>query len=64
MDLKFNLQKSTLGDITSISYVLSSVSSVFAGPLARHIGLVNTMVFTHLPSSAAVLLFPAPSGVI
>ena len=59
---KFQLSKSTLGDITSISQILSSISTVFAGPLARHLGLINTMVFTHLPSSAAVLLFPLPQG--
>jgi MFS family permease len=63
MDRKFHLPKSTLGDITSISYFLSSCSTVFAGPLARHLGLINTMVFTHLPSSAAVLFFPLPQGV-
>ncbi|KAN0116703.1 MFS general substrate transporter [Hyaloscypha variabilis] len=63
MDKKFDLRKSTLGDITSISYVLSSCSTVFAGPLSRRLGLINTMVFTHLPSSAAVLLFPLPSSI-
>lgn len=63
MDQKFNLPKSTLGDITSISYFLSSCFTVGAGPLSRRLGLINTMVFTHLPSSAAVLLFPAPSGI-
>ncbi|MCJ1359038.1 MAG: hypothetical protein MMC33_009038 [Icmadophila ericetorum] len=62
IDRKFHLAKSTLGDITSISYILSSTSTVFAGPLAKHLGLINTMVFTHLPSSAAVLLFPLPQG--
>jgi MFS family permease len=64
MNQKFHLPKSTLGDITSISYFLSSCSTVFAGPLARRLGLINTMVFTHLPSSAAVLLFPAPRGIV
>jgi len=63
MDLKFHLPKSTLGDITSVSYFLASLSTIFAAPLARRIGLVNTMVFTHVPSSAAVLLFPAPNSV-
>ena len=63
IDRKFNLSKSTLGDITSISYFLSSCSTVFAGPLARHLGLIKTMVFTHFPSSTAVLLFPIPQGV-
>ncbi|KAK3386699.1 major facilitator superfamily domain-containing protein [Podospora didyma] len=63
MDQKFHLPKSTLGDIFSASYFLSTCSNIFAGPLARHIGLVNTMVFTHVPSSAAVLLFPLPQSV-
>ena len=63
MDQKFSLAKSTLGDITSVSYILSSVSTVFAAPLARRLGLINTMVFTHLPSSAAVLIFPLPHSV-
>lgn len=61
MDQKFDLPKSTLGDVLSVSYFLCSASTIFAGPLARHIGLVNTMVFTHIPSSTAVLLFPLPS---
>jgi hypothetical protein len=63
MDQKFHPRKSTLGDITSISYILSACSTVFAAPLARRLGLVNTMVFTHIPSSAAVLMFPFPSGI-
>lgn len=63
MDQKFHQSKSRLGDITSASYFLSSCSSIFAGPLSRRLGLINTMVFTHLPSSAAVLLFPIPSSV-
>ncbi|KAH8178536.1 major facilitator superfamily protein [Sarocladium implicatum] len=64
LDRKFHLSKSRLGDIMSICYILGAVSTVFAGPLARHLGLVNTMVFTHVPSSLAVLLFPAPSGLV
>ena len=60
MDNKFHPAKSTLGDITSVSYGLSAFGAVFAGPLARKIGLINTMVFTHVPSSAAVLFFPLP----
>lgn len=63
MDKKFHLRKSTLGNITSVSYFLASCSTVFAGPLSRHLGLINTMVFTHLPSSAAVLFFPLPQNV-
>ncbi|EME39863.1 hypothetical protein DOTSEDRAFT_74680 [Dothistroma septosporum NZE10] len=60
MDSKFHPSKATLGDLTSISYFLTAIGGIFAGPLARKIGLVNTMVFTHIPSSAAVLVFPLP----
>ncbi|KAK0736485.1 major facilitator superfamily domain-containing protein [Apiosordaria backusii] len=63
MDKKFHLNKSALGDMLSTAYILSSFSNIFAGPLARYIGLVNTMVFTHIPSSTAVLLFPLPKTV-
>ncbi|KAM0718661.1 hypothetical protein Q7P37_005732 [Cladosporium fusiforme] len=61
LEREFQPSKATLGDVTAISYLLAAISSVFAGPLARRIGLINTMVFTHVPSSAAVLLFGLPS---
>ena len=61
VDRKFQVSKSTLGDVLSASYFLCTVSTIFAGPLSRRIGLVNTMVFTHIPSSAAVLFFPFPA---
>ena len=38
--------------------LLSALSFLLAAPLARRIGLVNTMVFTHLPSSLATLAIP------
>ncbi|KAM5474484.1 hypothetical protein MauCBS54593_002059 [Microsporum audouinii] len=60
---KFGLAESYLGDIMSICFLLMALSTVFAGPLARRLGLINTMVFTHLPSSLAVLLFPIPQSV-
>jgi len=60
LDLKFQPSPSTLGDVTSIAYFLGAICAVFAGPLAHRIGLINTMVFTHVPSSAAVLFFPLP----
>lgn len=60
IDRKFHVAASTIGHIMSISYFLAAFSTIFAGPLANRIGLINTMVFTHVPSSAAVLLFPLP----
>ncbi|KAF2636220.1 MFS transporter-like protein [Massarina eburnea CBS 473.64] len=63
VDQKFHLSKSTLGDITSASQFLCAVSAIFAGPLSKHIGLINTMVFTHLPSSIASAFIPLPNSV-
>ncbi|DAA79146.1 TPA_exp: putative MFS transporter [Trichophyton benhamiae CBS 112371] len=60
---KFGLAESYLGDIMSICFLLMAISTAFAGPLARRLGLINTMVFTHLPSSLAVLLLPVPQNV-
>ncbi|KAK3704625.1 hypothetical protein LTR37_013724 [Vermiconidia calcicola] len=64
IDEKFSPSKAALGSITSAAYLLAAISAVFAGPMARKIGLINTMVFTHIPSSAAVLVFPLPSNFI
>lgn len=45
--------------------VLNAVSHVAAAWLARRIGLLNTMVWTHLPSSLLLVAAPAaPSGAI
>ena len=44
VDEKFSPRKSTLGDVNSVAYVLGAISTVFSGPLARKIGLVNSMV--------------------
>ncbi|OAL07669.1 MFS transporter-like protein [Phaeosphaeriaceae sp. SRC1lsM3a] len=63
VDQKFHLSKATLGDITSASQFLCAFSAIFAGPLAKKIGLINTMVFTHLPSSIASAFIPLPSSV-
>jgi len=64
LDRKFHLTKAALGHIMSVAMILATVSTVFAGPLCNYLGLLNTMVFTHIPSSAAVLFFPVPNGLV
>ncbi|KAJ3544985.1 hypothetical protein NM208_g2749 [Fusarium decemcellulare] len=64
LDRKFHLPKARLGDYMSAALIVGTITTVFAGPLSRHLGLLNTMVFTHLPSSLSVLFFPAPSGLV
>ena len=63
VEQKFHVSKTTLGDITSASQFLCAFSAMFAGPLAKRIGLINTMVFTHLPSSIASTFIPLPKTV-
>jgi MFS family permease len=55
---RFGLSAATAGTIFFWTGVMSASSYLVAVPLARRIGLVNTMVFTHLPSNVLLLLTP------
>jgi MFS family permease len=56
--LKFGVEPAVLGAIFFGANILAAVSSLSAVPIARRIGLVNTMVFTHLPSNILLILVP------
>lgn len=56
--VRFGVDPATLGAIFFAANILAGVSALAAGWLARHIGLVNTMVFTHLPSNLLLILVP------
>ncbi len=53
---KFGLSLSSAGLFFFWTGVLSAVSFPVAAWLSRRIGLVNTMVFTHIPSSLCLIL--------
>jgi MFS family permease len=55
---RFGADEGTLGVIFFGANVLAGVSALSAGWLARRFGLVNTMVFTHLPSNVLLVLVP------
>ncbi len=55
---KFQLSTAIAGTIFFWTGVLSAFSYLIAARVAHRIGLVNTMVFTHLPSSVLLLLIP------
>jgi predicted MFS family arabinose efflux permease len=55
---RFGLSLATAGAIFFWTGVLSALSYFVAAWIARHIGLINTMVFTHLPSSICLMLVP------
>jgi MFS family permease len=59
---RFDVAEQELGLIFFAVHILNACSHLGAAWLARRIGLVNTMVFTHLPSSLFLMAVPfAPS---
>lgn len=56
--LRFGTPLSALGPLFAAANVLSALSFVAAARLAKRFGLLNTMVFTHLPSNVLLLLVP------
>jgi len=53
---KFGVDLTTLSIIFSIAGVLTAISFFFAAKIADKIGLINTMVFTHIPSNILLIL--------
>lgn len=58
LHLKFGMEPAALGGIFLGANLLAGVSALAAGWLAGRIGLINTMVFTHLPSNLLLMLVP------
>jgi len=56
--LRYKTDINALGGIFFGANLLSALSFLAAPPIARRIGLLNTMVFTHLPSNFLLLLLP------
>jgi MFS family permease len=56
--LRFGLTPERLGLIFFIANLISGVSALLASRLASRLGLVRTMVFTHLPSNILLILIP------
>jgi MFS family permease len=53
---KFDMELTTLSYIFSFAGVLTAFSFLAAAKIADKIGLVNTMVFTHIPSNVLLIL--------
>ena len=56
--VRFNANLETLGGIFFAANLLAGISALAAGWIARRIGLINTMVFTHVPSNVLLILVP------
>jgi len=55
---KFDTPAATLGTIVFVCNIVAGVSALFAASLADRIGLILTMVVTHLPSNVLTILVP------
>ena len=55
---KFGASTEVMGLVFFFGGLLQAFSSIAAGWVANRIGLLNTMVFTHLPSNVLLLLVP------
>jgi MFS family permease len=53
---KFDIDLSIISYIFSIGSVLTAFSYIIAAKVADKIGLINTMVFTHIPSNILLIL--------
>ncbi len=56
--LKFGVAPATLGSIFFGANILAGMSALSAVRIAERIGLINTMVFTHIPSNILLMLVP------
>jgi len=56
--LRFGVNPGTLGVIFFWANAFAGISALLASRLASRLGLVNTMVFTHLPSNILLILVP------
>ena len=56
--LRFGVEPDTLGAIFFWANIFAGVSALLASRIAARIGLVRTMVVTHLPSNVLLILVP------
>ncbi len=56
--LRFGTDTGVLGSIFFAANILAGISALSAARLAKYIGLIRTMVFTHIPSNILLCLVP------
>lgn len=56
--LRFGVSPVVLGGVFFGANVLAGISALAAAKVADRIGLINTMVFTHIPSNVLLILVP------
>ena len=64
---RYGLSLEAAGAVMSATALLAALSQLASAPLARRIGLIRTMAFTHLPANGFLVLAafaPGPAGAI
>jgi predicted MFS family arabinose efflux permease len=56
--VQYGVQPAALGGIFFFGNIFAGISALSATRLARKIGLINTMVFTHIPSNIVLMMVP------
>lgn len=56
--IRFGVESGVLGSIFFGANILAGISALLAVRLANRFGLINTMVFTHIPSNILLILIP------
>jgi MFS family permease len=56
--VRFGIEPGVIGSIFFGANVLAGFSALAAGTLSKKFGLINTMVFTHIPSNVLLMLVP------
>lgn len=60
---KFHLKEGVLGSLFFTTAIIAAISMLLASSIAKRIGNIQTMVFTHLPSAIFLALIPVPDSV-
>ena len=56
--IRFGVDTGMLGSIFFGASILAGISALMAARISKRFGLINTMVFTHIPSSILLMLIP------
>lgn len=56
--IRFGVEPAVLGSIFFGANILAGLSALAAARIAERFGLINTMVFTHIPSNLLLMLVP------
>jgi MFS family permease len=56
--IRFGISSGVIGSIFFGANILAGISALLAVRVAKKFGLINTMVFTHIPSSILLMLVP------